>query len=482
MKTARYRGSGRIFLGLLAFLWVFGMMTILAFPQPVTYGGVTFPQGNAAFADRVVAYQGGSCVPDMFADPRAALGPPDYDGPGCNRCLGCSTCAVSLGFRLSEIDNRGYLIVEFVDNRLVDVPGDDLFIYVTNGRPARVEISVDGSSFIPVGEAKDWPTGIDIAPYVKKGEEFRFVRISDVPGDEDRGPCPGPSIDAIGAMGPARAMGEEMGSLKLQVGGELALAATGAPKNLLIILDTSSSMDEPFKNSTKIEMAKQVLDELVDKIPDGTNVGLRIFGGCQVSRLIVPMGPINRAALRAQIQAIETGGPTPIAYALTQAQRDFANVSGPDLVVLVSDGRENCASDWWNAPVKAAQALVKKYKLKIRVVGFDVADQPKAREALKRIATTTGGHYFDAHSSTELRQALAFPTPLRYHVYNQSGSEVFTGNLAAPAPQLPAGVYRAVIDTTPPTVVGNVIVQGGKTTTITINRSGGGYSTKVSVP
>ncbi len=479
MKTTRRKTAERIILGLIASIWVIGAIVQFSFSQSVTYGGVTFPQGDSAFADRVVAYVAGSCACTAFSRAKEALGPPDCGGPGCLNCSGCGTCSVSLGYRLSELDNRGYLIVEFVDNRLVDVSGPDLFVYISNGRPARVAISTDGNSYIAVGEAKDWPTAIDISPYVKPGEEFRFVRISDVPADEDRSPCPGPCVDAIGAMGPTRETGEEMGSLELRPGGELSLAALEAPKNLLIILDTSSSMAEPFEHSTKIEVAKQVLDELVNTIPAGTNVGLRIFGGCKVSKLLVPLRPIDRASLRAQIQAIETGGPTPIAYALEQAKNDFDGAHGPDLILLVTDGMETCHGN----PVQAAKDLIASgYDLKIHVVGFDVASQPRAREQLKEIAAATGGLYFDAQSSAELRKALQLPTELRYHVYDQAGKEVFSGSLREPAPKLPAGIYRVVIDTVPPTVVDNVLVEASRTTTITVKRSDGAYKAEVSAP
>ncbi len=479
MKRTRHMKTARIILGLIWLVWAVGTIGQLGTAQPTTYGGVTFPQGDSAFADRVAAYVQGSCVCTAFSRAKEALGPPDCDGPGCTNCAGCGTCSVSLGYRLSELDDRAYLVLEFVDNRLVDVPGPDLFVYITNGHPARIEISADGSSFIAVGQADSWPTGIDISPYVQPGEEFRFVRISDVPADEDRSACSGPCVDAVGAMGPTRATGEEMGALELRPGGELALTALEAPKNLLIILDTSSSMAEPFEDSTKIEVAKRVLDELVGTIPDGTRVGLRVFGGCQVSKLLVPLAPLDRAALRARIQAIETGGPTPIAYALEQAKEDFDGAYGPDLILLVTDGMETCHGD----PVKAAKDLLAAgYDLKIHVVGFDIGSLPKAREQLKEIAAATGGIYFDAQSSSELRQALQLPTELRYHVYDQAGQEVFSGNLREPAPNLPAGVYRVVIDTLPPTVVENVIVSANKTTMITVERADGGYKAEVSTP
>lgn len=171
--------------------------------QATTYGGVTFPLGNASFADRIVVYVQGSCVRCAFSHSDGVLGPPDCGGPGCWACGACDPCSLSLGYRLSEIDNRAYVTAEFVDNRLIDGPGNDLFIYATNDKPARVEISADGVNFIRVGETTGYPGALDIGPYVQPGQEFRFVRVSDVPNDEDKSSCPGPSIDAIGAMGRA---------------------------------------------------------------------------------------------------------------------------------------------------------------------------------------------------------------------------------------------------------------------------------------
>ena len=71
--------------------------------ESATYFGVTFPNGDLAFADRVVDYLAASCVRDAYDDPEEALGPPDARCGGCEGCDGCDTNAVSLGFRLSGL-------------------------------------------------------------------------------------------------------------------------------------------------------------------------------------------------------------------------------------------------------------------------------------------------------------------------------------------------------------------------------------------
>jgi len=387
--------------------------------EPATYGGVTFPQGDLAFADRVVAYVAASCVRDAYDDPIEALGPPDACGSACEGCHGCSTNAVALGFRLSEIDYRGYLILEFVDNVLTDVPGDDLFIYITNDNPCRVEISADGVNFILLGETVGYPGGIDIAPFIGGVGQFRYVRLSDVPADEDHSECAGPSIDAVGTMSTAEVViGETTGKLEIQPVGELSTAIDWTPASILIVLDASSSMAERIGGELKIDIAKDVIYDLLDNLPDDMLVGMRTFSGCGNSPVIAPIAPLDREGLKKEIAKIVPRSLTPIAYALQQAKDDFSRVTGRKMILLVSDGMETCGGD----PVKAAEDLIAAgYDLRIQVVGFDVAQDSPARDQLMKIAAATGGAYFDASNKEELRRALSLSAPFTYTVYDQAG-------------------------------------------------------------
>jgi len=450
-----------------------------AVSESATYFGVTFSHGDLAFADRVVDYLAASCVRDAYDDPEEALGPPDAcPAAGCDGCNGCDTNAVSLGFRLSVLDSRGYLIIEFVDNILIDVAGADLFVYITNNRPCRVEISSDGFNWIFVGETVGYPGAIDIGPYVGSEDEFRFVRMSDVPADEDHSECSGPSIDAIGAMGPAveAAAGEAFGSLELQPIGDLAFAFDYQPASFLIVLDTSSSMGDLIDGEAKIEIAKGVILDLLDNLPDGAHVGFRTFGSCGHSRLVAPIAPLAREALKAEVRVLEPGGATPIALALELAKTDFETVPDPKLILLVSDGMETCGGD----PVSAAKELLQAgYDLRIHVVGFDVGTNVPARDQLIEIARSTGGLYYDARSAEELRRALSVAAPFSYTVYDEGGNVVFEGRIGQDGPSLPAGNYTVVIDTNPPITLTGVVVQDQSTTLITVEQTNGRFHAEV---
>lgn len=477
MKARAYAGwiAGGLLLATLV-----ASMTVLLTAQSTSYGGVTFPIGDRAFADRVVEYIAGSCVRDAFDDPEEALGPPDAASDGCQGCGGCDAHAVSLGFRLSEIDTRGHLTLEFVDNTLVDGPGSDLFVYITNGKPCQVEISTDGFQYVSVGTTVGYPGAIDIGPYVTAGAEFRFVRLNDVPADEDHSSCPGASIDAVGAMGPAEAiaLGAGSGSLEVQPVGQLALALQGgSAEGLLIILDHTSSMSETVQGEVKIVVAKEVIVDLLNDLPAGAKVGLRDFAGCEMTHLLVPIAPLDVASFTSQVMALTTHGATSIDYTLRQVAGDFANIAGKKLVLLVTDGMETCQGD----PVKAAEDLIAAgLDLRINVVGFDIARVSKARDQLMQIAQATGGAFLEASSREELRQALSLSAPFSYSVYDSSGNLVYSGRLGeATGPQLPTGTYRVVINTTPQYVLENVVVSSQQTTVVSVEQQNGSVTARV---
>jgi hypothetical protein len=477
MKARAY--AGWIAGGLLLATLVASMAWMLT-AQSATYSGVTFPIGDRAFADRVVEYIAGSCVRDAFDDPEEALGPPDASNDGCQGCGGCDTHAVSLGFRLSDIDMRGHLTLEFVDNTLVDGPGNDLFVYITNNKPAQVEISTDGFQYVSVGTTVGYPGAIDISPYVTAGAEFRFVRLSDVPADEDHSSCPGASIDAVGAMGPAEAiaLGEASGGLEVQPVGQLALALQGGgAEGLLIILDHTSSMEETVQGEVKITVAKEVILELLSDLGAGSKIGLREFAGCELTHLLVPIQPLDVATFTAQVMGLTTFGATSIDYTLRQVPSDFAGISGKKLILLITDGMETCKGD----PVKAAEALIAAgLDLRINVVGFDIARVSKARDQLLQIAQATGGAFLEASNRDELRQALSLSAPFSYSVYDSSGNLVYSGRLGeTTGPQLPTGTYRVVINTSPEYVLENVVVSSQQTTVVSVEQQGGSVTARV---
>lgn len=184
-----------------------------AFATPVTYEGITFPNGDSSFADQVVSFTQGSFLGSGVTCGNNA--PPNND---TSRALGApqitndviaDTCnsAVSLG-------ENGVLVLHF-DNPLVDVAGLDIYIFETGvvAEAMGVEISQDNLNWISVGQAirgvNATSLGIDIGPFVVPGAQFGYVRITDLntrglqnpPSGRDA-QTNGADINAVGLGGP----------------------------------------------------------------------------------------------------------------------------------------------------------------------------------------------------------------------------------------------------------------------------------------
>lgn len=185
-------------------------------------------------------------------------------------------------------------------------------------------------------------------------------------------------------------------------------------RTVLIVFDSSRSMEEKVHGETKIHIAKRVLEDVLLKATSNINLGLRVYGSekpkndihsdCSDSKLLIVPGVNNRRAIVSEIYKILPQGFTPITYSLSQAVQDLTPYNGDKSIILISDGLETCGGD----PCQLAKELVNaSINLKIDVVGFGVKDDWEAQQQLMCIALNTNGRYFSAESAEELARGLS---------------------------------------------------------------------------
>lgn len=192
----------------------------------------------------------------------------------------------------------------------------------------------------------------------------------------------------------------------------------GKTVNVEIIIDVSGSMGQATDaGETRMEAAKEVLQDVVDGIPDreGVNVGLRLYGhegdntaggqavSCQSSELVVPVEGVDKDALRDAVDQLQPTGWTPIALSLQRAADDFmaANDDNVNVIVLVTDGLETCGGD----PCAASSDLHDgDLGVTTNVVGFGVT--PDEQAILGCISENGGGDLLGAANAGELSDAV----------------------------------------------------------------------------
>lgn len=174
---------------------------------------------------------------------------------------------------------------------------------------------------------------------------------------------------------------------------------------ILFVLDGSQSMYGRWQSDVKMNIAKELLSNLLDSLRQVENLqlALRVYGhqktyppqDCDDTRLVVPFGENNAMRIKNQLRYIKPKGTTPIAYALEQAAGDFPECDDcRNIIILITDGLEECGGD----PCAVSKELQRKgIALKPFVIGIG----RNFREAFDCVGT-----YFDASSEAQFSKAL----------------------------------------------------------------------------
>jgi hypothetical protein len=231
-----------------------------------------------------------------------------------------------------------------------------------------------------------------------------------------------------------------------------------------IIFDTSGSMLQPLEGSTRADVAKSTLIDLVtNTIPAGTPLALRTFGNtpdsCETN-LAAPLQPLDPGSMANTINNVPIVNlvKTPIGDSLKQVANDLKDVNGPKIIVLVTDGEETCGGD----PEAAIRELVSQgIDVHVNIVGFALDDQA-LKDQFNSWARIGHGTYIDAGSAEELSAAVQTAVQAPFRVLNANGQIVATGVVGGGSVSVPPGTYTIEVLSDPERTVEGVEVQSGE--------------------
>ena len=279
---------------------------------------------------------------------------------------------------------------------------------------------------------------------------------------------------------------------------------------ILIIFDASFSMMGRWQSDIKINIAQNLLVELVDSLENVPNLelALRIYGhqssvppqDCQDSRLEIPFRKGNHQQIKQKLRSIVPRGTTPIAYSLEQGGGDFpACEKCRNIIILITDGLEECNGD----PCAVSLALQKKgVFLKPFIIGigknfaqafdcvgtyFDAADEASFRNALNVVIsqainnTSLQVNLLDqASNPTETNVNMTFydrfSGKIRYNYVHTINSKGFPDTLIVD----PLSNYRIVVHTIPSVFIDSAGQTAGKHTKVGVDAAQGLLKVKFS--
>ncbi|MFC4068217.1 VWA domain-containing protein [Actinoplanes subglobosus] len=220
------------------------------------------------------------------------------------------------------------------------------------------------------------------------------------------------------------------------------------PPVVELVLDVSGSMKaDDIDGETRMTVAKRAFNEVVDALPETTQLGIRVLGatyggdnkklGCKDTQQIVAVGPVNRVAAKNAIATLKPTGFTPIGLSLREAAKDLDGAGAARRIVLITDGEDTCTPP---DPCDVARELAAQgTDLVVDTLGL--APDEKTRKQLVCISQATGGTYAAAQSEEELTDRIkqlvdraAQPPPVTPAVVEGARD-------CETAPLLAAGVY-----------------------------------------
>jgi len=291
------------------------------------------------------------------------------------------------------------------------------------------------------------------------------------------------------------------------------LAQTKPPLNrVLFIFDASQSMLGRWQSGRKIDIAKNLLSNMVDSLKEIENLelGFRVYGhksgyppqDCEDTHLEVNFLPAHLASnlIKKKLSTIRSRGTTPIARSLEEGAKDFPDKNSRNVVVLITDGKEECGMDPCAVsrlyqrkgiilkPFVIGVGLDESWKKSFDCVGrfFDASKEKDFSNILNVVIshvidnTTAQVNLLDIYKeSTETNINLTFYDDFtgiaKYNflhtlnVYGNPDTMVIDPVLS----------YRIVAHTIPPVSVENVILNAGNHTVIPLETPQGGLKIKM---
>ncbi len=184
---------------------------------------------------------------------------------------------------------------------------------------------------------------------------------------------------------------------------------TSQTEKSILVLDVSGSMWGVIDGKSKIEIARDVVSDLLKTWPANKELGLVAYGhrekgDCADIETVIPAGKLDAQSFDRKVRSLVPKGKTPMVASIRQAAEALKYSEDVATVILVSDGEETCEAD----PCAIAKELdAKGVNFTAHVIGFDLKNAGKvAEQQMKCIAESTGGKFLTADNASELSSAL----------------------------------------------------------------------------
>ncbi len=216
------------------------------------------------------------------------------------------------------------------------------------------------------------------------------------------------------------------------------VAFAGDQPKIMLVLDASGSMWGQIEGKAKIEIAREVIADLLRDWDTNVQLGLTAYGhrrkgDCNDIEILIPVGAAGPEEIIQTINSINPKGKTPMSEAVRRTATALGYTNTRASVVLISDGVETCNAD----PCEVgAELAMGGFDFTAHVIGFDVKEVDQV--GLRCLAENTGGLFLTANDAQELKRAVFQTVEKSKEAPAEIVEEPGEASLQAPG-QIPAG-------------------------------------------
>ncbi len=186
----------------------------------------------------------------------------------------------------------------------------------------------------------------------------------------------------------------------------LAGAAWACRENAMVVFDGSGSMGQFRDGRSKMDSARAAAASVLPDVTGYRPTGLVTYSGAvgpACSDIVLRVRPAVGTAPRilAALARLRPNGATPLSGAVDRAAATLLRLKAPGMIVLVTDGLENCGQD----ACRLAERLARHgNQLRVHVITFYL--HGKAVDSVRCLADATRGSFAATASVDGLRDAL----------------------------------------------------------------------------
>jgi len=181
-----------------------------------------------------------------------------------------------------------------------------------------------------------------------------------------------------------------------------------AIQNLIILIDVSRSMHEPYQGATKIMHVKKLLSAMNNTLPENAlKIGIRLFSdGADVistkTQLMYGIDSYSSYDVGEFLNSVQIdGGRNPLAAALEALNEDLSGKTGNTSIIIMTDGQY-----YDHQPIAAASQLKASLKDNVAFFPILIGNNPEGKHLLNNIAKIGGTGYVQRAETLALDGAM----------------------------------------------------------------------------